>query len=123
MWVFKLTINSGILGMFMHNVTGMFLRIISFLRQITMLSNHPPHDDNPNINYVVHGLKHFDESNMNMFEMAKDPQVMFDMFKTVLPKVARDLYTIPAVKELYDKRNQFDLMIIDQLFNEVRCMF
>ena len=85
-----------------------------------MLSNHPPHDENPNINYIYHGLKHFDESYMDVFQIADNPKVMFKIFAEMFPKIAQELYTVPVVKDLYARRHEFDVVIIDQFFNEVR---
>lgn len=87
-----------------------------------MLSNHPPHDKNPSIKYITHGLTHFDESELDPFGMAKTPEKMFAFFEEVFPKIARDLYKVPSVKEIYDKRKDFDVIIIDQMFNEVFYM-
>ncbi|KAK8404010.1 hypothetical protein O3P69_000225 [Scylla paramamosain] len=40
-----------------------------------------------------------------------------------LPKMARDLYQLPSVKMLYEKRKEFDLIIVDHMFNEVGYPF
>lgn len=56
---------------------------------------------------------------MNMFEIAKEPKKMFDMFAEMFPKIARDLYKDPVVKKLYERKDEFDLVIIDAMFNEV----
>merc|ERR1719259_1155527 len=91
--------------------------------KITMLCNHPPHDKNPAITYINHGLPHFREDEMNLFEKAKDPDEMFNTFKKIFPLIARDLYDVPEVKDLYERRNEFDVFIIDQMFNEVTLPF
>lgn len=91
--------------------------------KVTMLSNHPTADKYPNIRYVEHGLEHFREENMDVFEMAVDPTDMFEHFETIFPKIAKDLYSVPEVKELYDKRKEFDVFIIDHLFNEATFPF
>ncbi|XP_063840631.1 UDP-glycosyltransferase UGT5-like isoform X5 [Scylla paramamosain] len=40
-----------------------------------------------------------------------------------LPKMARDLYQLPSVKMLYEKRKEFDLIIVDHMFNEISAQF
>ncbi|TOF71959.1 hypothetical protein CGJ15_27720, partial [Vibrio parahaemolyticus] len=37
----------------------------------------------------------------------------------VLPTLARELYKVPVVKDLYKRRKEFDVIVIDHLFNEV----
>jgi len=91
--------------------------------KITMVSNHPPHDKNPAITYINHGLPHFREDQMNLFQQAKNPDNMFKMFKKIFPLIARDLYDVPEVKDLYERRNEFDVFIIDQIFNEATLPF
>jgi len=91
--------------------------------KVTMLSNHPPQDTNPAITYINHDLPHFKENEINVFEKAKNEADMFNFFKEVLPKIARDLYDVPEVKTLYERRSEFDVFIIDQIFNEVALPF
>ena len=86
---------------------------------MTILSNHPPHDANPRITYLTHGLTHIDTGTMNAFSDMRDPLKMLTTFNAVLPVVAKELYEVPAVWDLYQKRDEFDVFIIDQMFNEV----
>ncbi|KAK7086310.1 hypothetical protein SK128_005001 [Halocaridina rubra] len=86
--------------------------------KIVMLSNNEKPIENPNIKEIYHGLKHFRTDDMNMFEWRKNPANIFSMFTTILPQMARDIYKIPEVKELYARRKEFDLIIINHMFNE-----
>ena len=88
-----------------------------------MLNNHPPPNDNPNITYINHDLPHFREDKLNMFEVEDGLQKTIEFFDTVLPLIARDLYGLSTVRELYDNRHDFDLVIVDHLFNEVSGTF
>ncbi|XP_069959609.1 UDP-glycosyltransferase UGT5-like isoform X1 [Cherax quadricarinatus] len=85
--------------------------------QVTMLSNSPKSTNHPNITDISHGLQHF--QNINMFEYKDDWTTGFTMFEKVLPVIARDFYKVPLVKELYERRKEFDLFIVDHAFNEV----
>jgi len=91
--------------------------------QVTILSNHPPHDNNPNITYLTHGLPYVDTEDMNAFTDMNDQLHMMRTFRTVLPMVARDMYDVPAVKDLYEKRDEFHVFIIDQMFNDIAYPF
>uniref|UniRef100_A0A2P2I7E1 UDP-glucuronosyltransferase n=2 Tax=Hirondellea gigas TaxID=1518452 RepID=A0A2P2I7E1_9CRUS len=86
--------------------------------KVTMLSNHEAPDQNPKIKYIRHNLDHFKEEEMDMFAVQKNPSKIFDIFTTVFPLIARDIYDVPVVKELYNKRSEFDLFIVDAIFNE-----
>ncbi|XP_042233281.1 UDP-glycosyltransferase UGT5-like [Homarus americanus] len=87
--------------------------------KVVMLTNHPKSSKHPNIFEVPHGLPQFREENMNMFEMRKSPGGTFNMFTTALPAIARDMYKVKAVKDLYDKRKDFDLIVVNHMFNEM----
>nr|XP_045604546.1 UDP-glycosyltransferase UGT5-like [Procambarus clarkii] len=91
--------------------------------KIVMLTNHPKSTKHPNIHEVPHGLTHFREDNINMFDSRKDPTGGFQLFLDSLPPIARELYKVPVVKELYDKRKEFDLIIVNHMFNEVAYPF
>jgi len=91
--------------------------------KITMLSNHPPHDTNENITYLMHDLEHFRAERGNMFEEDTQGPGMFDRFKEIFPLIGRDFYKDETVKKLYAKKQTFDAFIIDQLFNEVTFPF
>ena len=94
-----------------------------YFQQVTIVSNHPPQDDNPAITYIRHGLPHFREDKMNLFEESKKPDNMFGTFRRIFPLMARDIYDVPEVKDLYERRSEFDVFIIDQIFNEVSGVF
>lgn len=85
-----------------------------------ILSALPPISKHPNVKEINHGIPTKNEST-NMFEIRKnDPTKGFSFFQYILPKLAREMYDVPAVKELYDKRKEFDIFLIDELFNEVK---
>ncbi|XP_037792841.1 uncharacterized protein LOC119588212 [Penaeus monodon] len=91
--------------------------------KIVMLVNHPPASKHPNIQEINHELTDFREENMNMFETRENPAGAFGMFETALPAIARKLYKVPKVKELYDRRKEFDLIVINHMFNELAYPF
>lgn len=87
-----------------------------------MLTGHPPSSRNPSIYEINHELPFLDFLNLknkSIFERRKDGTGGLTTFKTLLPAVARDLYKVPAVMELYEKRKEFDLIVVNHIFNEV----
>ncbi|XP_069180849.1 UDP-glucosyltransferase 2 [Procambarus clarkii] len=91
--------------------------------KIVMLTNEAKLAKYPNIREVTHGLRHFKHEHRNMFEYLNDPIGGFGSFKYILPAIARELYKVPVVKELYEKRKEFDLIVVDHEFNEVAYPF
>ncbi|XP_069179905.1 UDP-glycosyltransferase UGT5-like isoform X2 [Procambarus clarkii] len=87
--------------------------------EVVMLTNHPKSSRHPNVTEVTHGLPYFKEENMNMFDVRKD---LAHLVKGI-PAIARELYHVPAVKDLYRRRKEFDLMFIDFLLNDVAYPF
>nr|XP_053653618.1 UDP-glycosyltransferase UGT5-like isoform X3 [Cherax quadricarinatus] len=87
--------------------------------KIVMLTNQPKSSKHPNIEDNTHDLPYFKDENINFFENRKSPSGAFQLFETSLPTLARELYKIPLVKDLYERRKEFDVIVIDQLFNEV----
>ncbi|MPC13515.1 hypothetical protein E2C01_006252 [Portunus trituberculatus] len=47
----------------------------------------------------------------------------FAQLKEILPAVARELYKAPSVMQLYHRRKEFDLIILDHMFNEMAYPF
>ncbi|XP_068216692.1 uncharacterized protein [Palaemon carinicauda] len=87
--------------------------------QVVMLTNHNKPSKHPNIREINHGLSDFNTDNINMFEARKNPSGGFQLFKTALPSMARKLYQLPEVKEIYEKRKDFDLIVINHMSNEI----
>lgn len=87
--------------------------------KVTMLSNYPASSKNPNVTEFNHELTDFDVSNMNLFEERHDPTGGFSVMEEILPPMARKLYQVPIVKDLYAKRKTYDLIIVDHIINEV----
>nr|XP_053656174.1 UDP-glycosyltransferase UGT5-like [Cherax quadricarinatus]XP_053656175.1 UDP-glycosyltransferase UGT5-like [Cherax quadricarinatus] len=87
--------------------------------KIVMLINQPKSSRHPNIEDVPHGLPHYSEDNLNFFGNRKDPSAAFEALKDILLAFARELYQVPVVKNLYNRRKEFDVIIIDLMFNEI----
>ncbi|XP_050693308.1 UDP-glycosyltransferase UGT5-like [Eriocheir sinensis] len=85
--------------------------------KIVMLTGLPPSSKNPNIHEINHGLQYFGDKK-SMFEKGKDGIGGLGAFKFMLPALARELYKVPAVQQLYEKRKDFDLIVVNSLFNE-----
>ena len=84
-----------------------------------MLSNHPLKGAHPKLNHLQHGLEHFREDAKNMFEIFQDEHKMWSEFVTLFGNISRDIYDDSVVKELYKRKDEFDLFLIDGIFNEV----
>lgn len=84
-----------------------------------MLTGLPPVSKNKNIYEINHELTYMSELTVNMFERGKDAAGGLASFQVILPALARELYKVPAVKQLYEKRKDFDLIVVNHLFNEV----
>ncbi|XP_045595169.1 UDP-glycosyltransferase UGT5 isoform X2 [Procambarus clarkii] len=92
--------------------------------QVTMLTNHRKIEKHhPNIHEFTHGLPDYQHENISMFDFLKDPTGGLSKHVKIAPIIARELYKVSAVKDLYEKRKEFDLIIVDQLFNEVAYPF
>ena len=78
-----------------------------------------PGSKHPNIKEINHGLKVMKGAEPNMFEARASGNV-FSLFKEMLPMLARDLYKVPEISELYKRKHEFDVIMIDALFNEVK---
>nr|XP_053653629.1 UDP-glycosyltransferase UGT5-like isoform X3 [Cherax quadricarinatus] len=86
--------------------------------KIVMLTNQPKSSKHPNIEDIPHDLPYFREEDFNVFHNRKNHSRPMQIFETVLPAVARELYKVPVVKDLYKRRKEFDVMVINQMFNE-----
>ncbi|XP_069165915.1 UDP-glycosyltransferase UGT5 isoform X1 [Procambarus clarkii] len=87
--------------------------------EIVMLTNFPKSSKHPIITEITHDLPYFKFENINMFGAASNVMNIF----TKLSFVAREMYHVPAVKEFYQRRKEFDLMVVDAMFNEVAYPF
>lgn len=84
-----------------------------------MLTNLTKVSKHPNIKEVNHYATPFNDEDTNMFECLKDPTGSFLVLERIIVPVARNFYKDPTVKELYERRKEFDLFIVDHAFNEV----
>ncbi|XP_069937502.1 uncharacterized protein [Cherax quadricarinatus] len=86
--------------------------------KILMLTNQPKSSKHLNIEDIPHDLPYFKEDNINVFDKRKNISGFFQVFETALPALAKELYKVPVVKDLYKRRKEFDAIIINYLFNE-----
>nr|XP_053653646.1 UDP-glycosyltransferase UGT5-like [Cherax quadricarinatus] len=91
--------------------------------KILMLTNQPKSSKHLNIEDIPHDLPYFREDNINVFDKRKNISGFFQVFETALPALAKELYKVPVVKDLYKRRKEFDAIIINYLFNEVAYPF
>ncbi|XP_064112827.1 UDP-glycosyltransferase UGT5-like isoform X2 [Macrobrachium nipponense] len=91
--------------------------------KVDMLTSYDIQHQNPNIREIPHGLPHYPDTNVNMFNEAKKKTGIISVLKDRMCKMARDIYRVPHVKELYRKRKEYDLIVLDHLFNEFSYPF
>lgn len=84
-----------------------------------MVTNYPNISQNANILEVHHGLPYMNVSKLQMFTKMNENTGGMAQFQYFLPDMARDIYKVPSVKQLYEKRKEFDLIIVNHMFNEV----
>ena len=83
-----------------------------------MLTGLPPSSKHPNITDINHEMPYVGDTTRNMFEKGKSSGGLAT-FMITLPAMARDMYNVPSVRKLYEKRKEFDLIIVNHMFNEV----
>ena len=84
-----------------------------------MLSGLPPVSKHPNITEINHGLSYLDSSERNMFHERTQARGIISTFQRILPLMAQEMYKVPSVKKLYEERKEFDLIVVNHMFNEV----
>ncbi|XP_068217266.1 UDP-glycosyltransferase UGT5-like isoform X2 [Palaemon carinicauda] len=91
--------------------------------KIDMLTSYDIKHKNLNIREIPHGLPHYPKAQINMFDVAKRTSGIIGALKERVCKMARDMYQVPHVKELYRRRKEYDIIIIDHLFHEFTYPF
>ncbi|XP_066987462.1 UDP-glycosyltransferase UGT5-like [Macrobrachium rosenbergii] len=91
--------------------------------KIEMLSNTDKPVNQTGIREISHNLPEMRISGMNLFDTRKIRDGGMSFFVELLPKIAQNLYHLPQVKELYSRRKEFDLVILDHMYNEVAYPF
>ncbi|XP_063840010.1 UDP-glycosyltransferase UGT5-like [Scylla paramamosain] len=82
--------------------------------KIVMLIPLPSISKHPNVKEINIEMP---EPNMNLFVEGKSLGGLPVLGKD-LPAMAQNFYQIPSVKQLYEKRKDFDLILVDHMFNE-----
>ncbi|XP_064112825.1 UDP-glycosyltransferase UGT5-like isoform X5 [Macrobrachium nipponense] len=91
--------------------------------KVDMLTSYDIQHQNPNIREITHGLPHYPRATINMFNDAQTAFGVVLTFKDQLSKMARDIYQVPRVKELYRKRKEYDLIVLNHNYNEINVHF
>ncbi|KAK7079985.1 hypothetical protein SK128_025299 [Halocaridina rubra] len=90
--------------------------------QVVVLSKFPPSLSHPNITEMPIWNSIYEEK-LNFFEVRKHPLLFLYNFRSQLSSLAWRLYNDTAVRDLYSMRKEFDLVMIDALFNEAMYPF
>ncbi|XP_068220379.1 UDP-glycosyltransferase UGT5-like [Palaemon carinicauda] len=91
--------------------------------KIELLVNHPPISNNPNIREIYHGLPHFQEDKFQLFSARDHPWEIFSLVMEGAPLMTRDLYELPEVMALYERRKEFHLVMVDNFYNQMMFPF
>ncbi|XP_063608499.1 UDP-glycosyltransferase UGT5-like [Penaeus indicus] len=91
--------------------------------KVELLVNHEPTTPYPNVTEIYHGLDHFKEEKFRLFSSRERPWEIFRLLREGLPAMTRDLYRNPAVWDLYLRRTQFDVVFIDNFYNQMAYPF
>lgn len=83
-----------------------------------MLNSLPAPEGDTNVTYVDHGIPSIKPP--NPFTIRGDPFKMVQSAMGGLVNISKIFYDAPAVQELYTRRHQFDLFVLDQFLAEVR---
>ncbi|XP_076057693.1 UDP-glycosyltransferase UGT5-like [Oratosquilla oratoria] len=89
--------------------------------KITILSNLPPAMNHVNVQEIQHSV--YSHDHMSPFELRGREMKTFSALAEILSEVARKLYTEPVVRDVYNRRKEFDVIIINHLMNEVAYPF
>lgn len=73
----------------------------------------------PNLHELTTSVSIYEED-INFFYVRKHPILFLWKFKQDLQSLARQIYNDTTVRNLYDIKNEFDIILIDGIFNEVR---
>ncbi|XP_064112834.1 UDP-glycosyltransferase UGT5-like isoform X1 [Macrobrachium nipponense] len=91
--------------------------------KVDMLTSYDIQHQNPNIREIPHGLPHYPRATINMFSDANTVLGIFHTLGDKMQKMARDIYQVPRVRELYKKRKEYDVIVVNNLFNEFMYPF
>ncbi|XP_068217352.1 UDP-glycosyltransferase UGT5-like [Palaemon carinicauda] len=90
--------------------------------QVVVLSKFPPSTLHPNIHELTVRNSIYEEK-INFFEVRKHPLLFLATFRADLAATAKQLYNDTHVLDLYAMRKEFDLVMVDALFNEAMYPF
>ncbi|XP_045123982.1 UDP-glycosyltransferase UGT5-like isoform X4 [Portunus trituberculatus] len=91
--------------------------------KVVILSGLPQSSKHSNILEINHEMPYMGDSSKSVFEKGKSATGGLGTFAITLPAMARQMYKIPSVKQLYEKRKEFDLIIVNHMFNEIAYPF
>ncbi|XP_076042881.1 UDP-glycosyltransferase UGT5-like isoform X2 [Oratosquilla oratoria] len=87
--------------------------------QITMLTNQAPSSKHPNIYEFTHGIRETDFDSVNCFEFLEEMEEALVPPAFIFEAFAKKLYQIQEVKDIYNKRKEFDVIVLDSYMNDV----
>ncbi|XP_076048216.1 UDP-glycosyltransferase UGT5-like [Oratosquilla oratoria] len=91
--------------------------------EVTMIKNSDMNSQHPHIHEIRHNLDYADPSKLNLGEAWGTMDVILKFFDEDFPKLTRDLYKVPKVAQIFKRRQEFDVVIIDHPYNEMALPF
>nr|XP_045608557.1 UDP-glycosyltransferase UGT5-like [Procambarus clarkii] len=91
--------------------------------KVVMLTNQPPTATHENITEVYHGLPNILQYGANMFSRRSSATAFVNKFGESVVEMSRSIYQVPAVMDLYSRRKEFHLIIINMLYCELMYPF
>ena len=89
-----------------------------------MLSGYPlPEAKFKNYQHSLFSHPHVKDhhmDNLNMFELINDVTALFEKMSNSYLFYTENIFNEDVVKHLYERRDEFDLFIVDRIMNEVR---
>lgn len=97
----------------------------SCLIQVTVLHNNYNYNQAPheNLTLLRHRLQGYNNEKVNFFDLGTSLSTAFGSSLKSLWDLSRDLYTDPLVQDLYKRKDEFDVVLLDAYMNEVIKLF
>lgn len=88
-----------------------------------MLTNYALTSTRANIITLTHGLSYAKTDQLDLFKVGRSPIELLKLFPVIFANMSRELYKTEVVADLYKRRDEFDVVLIDFFFNEIAYPF
>ncbi|XP_076055548.1 UDP-glucosyltransferase 2-like [Oratosquilla oratoria] len=91
--------------------------------KVTMLSNHPPASSHANVHEIYHKFEPLNDRNFNPFITLNGTPFIIEDPVDVVRNFTKYIYTIPEILEVYERRHEFNVVILSAYLNDVMFPF